>query len=60
MGWIEQNQTLALPTRYKPDKKKKKKNNPKLNIYRKILVQLQDKPSFLLSTRGNRLKINPS
>lgn len=56
MGRFGQNRALALPAGCKPNKKKKKK----FSIYRKLFVQLQDKPSFLLSTRGNRLKFNPS
>lgn len=54
MGRFGQNQAPVLSAGCKANKKKK------FNIYRKIFVQLQDKPSFLLSTRGNRLKFNPS
>lgn len=42
---------------------KHKASNPKLrkkyDIYRKIFVQLQDRPSFIHSGRERRLKCNP-
>lgn len=37
MGWIEQNQVLALPTGYKPNKKKNQTKTT-LHIYRKIFM----------------------
>jgi len=56
MGRFGQSQSPALPAGHKLNKK----NKIKFNISRKIFVQLQDKPSFLLPRRRNRLKFNPS
>lgn len=38
---------------------KQSKTKEKYDIYRKIFVQLQDKPSFIHSGREKRLKCNP-